>query len=62
MEKKNWFNQTANETRDFFQTDFEKGLTSAQVEENEKIFEKALFVGIYAGHAGWFAAGRRLWL
>ena len=40
MEKKNWFNQTANETRDFFQTDFEKGLTSAQVEENVKKYGK----------------------
>ena len=40
MEKKNWFNQTANETKDFFQTDFEKGLTSAQVEENVKKYGK----------------------
>lgn len=40
MEKKNWFNLAANETKEFFQTDFEKGLTSAQVEENVKKYGK----------------------
>ncbi len=40
LEKKNWFNMTADETKDFFKTDFEKGLTSSQVEENLEKYGK----------------------
>jgi len=40
LENKNWFNMTADETKEFFKTDLEKGLTTKQVEENTNKYGK----------------------